>query len=85
MIHTYRKSSLQPFTNDFPRADIYEMMSPDILHQIIKGAFKDHLVKWVNDYLEITHGKARADEIRDEIDDRSVLPQCFLVLTEVAS
>ncbi|KAH9021546.1 hypothetical protein EDB84DRAFT_1589616 [Lactarius hengduanensis] len=33
-----------PFTNDFPRADIYESLSPDLLHQIIKGSFKDHLV-----------------------------------------
>ncbi|KAJ8691164.1 hypothetical protein PTI98_010760 [Pleurotus ostreatus] len=33
----------QPFTNDFPRADIHELLSPDILHQLIKGSFKDHL------------------------------------------
>ncbi|KAG1890562.1 uncharacterized protein F5891DRAFT_1131665 [Suillus fuscotomentosus] len=28
-----------PFTNYFPRADIHELLSPDILHQLIKGAF----------------------------------------------
>ncbi|KAG1788518.1 hypothetical protein EV424DRAFT_1476518 [Suillus variegatus] len=40
-----------PFTNNFPRADIHKLISPDILHQIIKGKFKDHLVDWVEEYL----------------------------------
>ncbi|KAG1722877.1 uncharacterized protein EDB91DRAFT_1240170 [Suillus paluster] len=54
---------LVPFTNDFPRADIYQMISPDILHQLIKGAFKDHLVEWV-------HLKRRAEQILDDINHR---------------
>ncbi|KAG1883443.1 hypothetical protein F4604DRAFT_1879062 [Suillus subluteus] len=48
---------LVPFTNDFPRADINQLIAPDLLHQLIKGAFKDHLVDWVEDYLILTHGK----------------------------
>lgn len=60
----------QPFTNDFPRADILEMLSPDLLHQLIKGTFKDHLVTWVGEYLTLTHGEARAKEILDDIDQR---------------
>ncbi|THG97937.1 hypothetical protein EW026_g4170 [Hermanssonia centrifuga] len=36
---------LIPFTNDFPRADICQLISGDLLHQIIKGCFKDHLVE----------------------------------------
>ena len=62
--------SLQPFTHDFPRADIHEILSPDILHQLIKGTFKDHLVEWVGEYLVQEHGKARANQILDDIDRR---------------
>ncbi|KAI5999626.1 hypothetical protein EDD15DRAFT_2386382 [Pisolithus albus] len=59
-----------PFTNDFLRADIHEMLSPDILHQLIKGGFKDHLVDWVERYLVHIHGKAEAERILDDIDRR---------------
>ncbi|KAJ7712748.1 hypothetical protein DFH07DRAFT_872806 [Mycena maculata] len=52
-----------PFTWDFPRADIYELLSPDLLHQVIKGTFKDHLVAWVEEYLEAEHGKSKAKKI----------------------
>ena len=61
---------LQPFTNDFPDADIHELLAPDLLHQVIKGTFKDHLVTWLEQYLVITHGEARAAEIFDDIDRR---------------
>jgi hypothetical protein len=63
----------QPFTHDFPRADIYEMISPDLLHQIIKGTFKDHLVAWICEYLVMVHGKGEGDRILDDIDHRYVM------------
>lgn len=59
-----------PFTRDFPRADIHELISSDLLHQAIKGTFKDHLVEWVDVYLETKYDKAEADRLKDEIDRR---------------
>ncbi|KAG1882265.1 hypothetical protein F4604DRAFT_1879625 [Suillus subluteus] len=61
---------LVPFTNDFPRADIHELLSFDLLHQLIKGAFKDHLVDWVAKYLKAVHGTKRSEEIMSDIDHR---------------
>jgi hypothetical protein len=63
-------TTIQPFTNDFPRADIHELISPDLLHQVIKGTFKDHLVAWVEEYLVITHGRTAANIILSDIDAR---------------
>ena len=61
-----------PFMHNFPCADIHELISSDLLHQAIKGMFKDHLVDWVGLYLEITHEKTKADQIMDEIDQRYI-------------
>jgi hypothetical protein len=60
----------KPFIKDFPQANIYELLSPDLLHQIIKGGYKDHLVAWVSEYLKIVHSKRRANKIMDDIDPR---------------
>ena len=60
----------QPFTSGFPRAEIYELLSSDLLHQIIKGTFKDHLVLWVEQYLIKKHGAKGATKIMADIDRR---------------
>ncbi|KAL6305520.1 hypothetical protein BKA93DRAFT_816905 [Sparassis latifolia] len=67
-------SDVVPFTANFPRADIHELLSGDLLHQVIKGTFKDHLVTWVGEYLTLVHGKECGKEVLDEID-------CWIAVT----
>ncbi|KAF8269034.1 hypothetical protein EI94DRAFT_1829142, partial [Lactarius quietus] len=70
-------ANVTPFTSEFPRADIHEIIAPDILHQVIKGTFKDHLVLWVELYLVRMHGKSKASAILDDIDCRIALAPSF--------
>jgi hypothetical protein len=53
----------QPFTHNFPCANIHKLLAPDLLHQVIKGIFKDHLVLWIGLYLELVHSKTYAHNI----------------------
>ncbi|KAH9028665.1 hypothetical protein EDB85DRAFT_1867717 [Lactarius pseudohatsudake] len=64
------RSDVMPFTHEFPRADIHELICPDLLHQVIKGTFKDHLVLWVGQYQIEEHGETRGLEIIQDIDRR---------------
>ncbi|KAG2062203.1 hypothetical protein BDR06DRAFT_1027453 [Suillus hirtellus] len=68
--HEFGIVSALPFTNDFPQADIHQLISFDLLHQLVKGAFKDHLVDWVLKYLKLTHGTKQGEEIMSDIDRR---------------
>jgi hypothetical protein len=63
---------LQLFPDFFPRANIYELVSPDLLHQLIKGTFKDHLVEWVTNYISKRHPGVLGKAILADIDRRWV-------------
>ncbi|KAI0674841.1 hypothetical protein C8Q78DRAFT_1066759 [Trametes maxima] len=69
---------VRPFTSYFPRADIHELLAPDLLHQLIKGTFKDHLVTWVEEYINLTAPNRReAKWILDDIDRRIAAAPAF--------
>ncbi|KAF5324966.1 hypothetical protein D9758_017736 [Tetrapyrgos nigripes] len=73
-------SGIMPFTYYFPRADIHALIAPDILHQLIKGTYKDHLVTWIQEYLELENSKAEAARIMADIDQRIAAAPLFPAL-----
>ena len=44
------------------------MISQDLLHQVIKGTFKDHLVTWIVDYIKYVNIEGEARCLLDKLD-----------------
>ena len=51
---------INPFWKDLPHCNIFSCLMPDMLHQLHKGMFKDHISKWAMQSVEGEWGEIDA-------------------------
>jgi hypothetical protein len=64
----------QPYTTLIGHGDIHKLITPDLLHQLIIGTFKDHLIEWIQEYLH-QDGESEGDQVLDIINHRCAFSQ----------
>lgn len=50
---------------------------------MIKGAFKDHLVTWIQEYIEDTYDKKQAKQILNDIDHQLVKFYIYNLVSDI--
>ncbi|KAG8769586.1 hypothetical protein FRC12_004876 [Ceratobasidium sp. 428] len=80
-INTLGIRPTRPFWVDLPYVDISTCIAPDLLHQLDKGVFGDHIVKWTtllltsNELDRCTKGMPRFQKLRHFANGISVISQ----------